>query len=66
MSPTKSQYCYPSTWSCTTAAACTLSKFLYHQVELYNIHYPINSLSWHRPTARRPLKESGTNYICRG
>ena len=53
-SPTESQYCYPSTWSCTTAAACTFGEFLYHQVELYNIHYPVNSLSQHCPAARHP------------
>ena len=53
-SPTESRYRYPSTWSCTTAAACTLGKFLYHQVELYNVHYPVNSLSRHCPAARRP------------
>ena len=51
-SPTESWYCYPSTWSCTTAAACTFSEFLYHQVKLYNVCYPINSLSQHCPAAR--------------
>ena len=53
-SPTESQHHYPSTWSCTTTAACTLSEFFYHQVKLYNVHYPVNSLSWHHPAARHP------------
>ena len=54
MPPTEPQYRYPSTWSCTTATACTFGEFLYHQVELYHVHYPVNSLSQHRPAARRP------------